>query len=90
MVTSIIEYEIERFIKPIHGLYKEYITTVEDFTTKNSEIMVDKVVNESSIQDGFLIYELFGDGEDGEIEKVQTWICDNHMEVTSAVSTVTR
>ena len=92
MATSAFDVEIERFIKPIHGLYKEYVTTIDEFLAKNEEMMEDRIIISDLIRDGFLVYELFGDGEDGEIiwEKVQTWICDNRMEVTNAVSTMLR
>ena len=88
MASSAFDPEIECFITPIHGLYKEYITTVDELTTKNPEILKNKVVNTASVRDGYLIYELFCDGEEGEIvkEQVQTWICDNHLEVMNNVS----
>ena len=89
MASSVFDPEIERFIKPICGLYKEYITMVEELMTKNPDILKDKVVNTASVRDGYLIYELFGDSEEGEIvkEQVQTWICDNRLEVTNSIST---
>ena len=92
MVSSVFDPEIECFIKPIHGLYKEYITTVEELTTKNPDILKNKVVDTASVCDGYLIYELFSDGEEGEIvkEQVQTWICDNRLEVTNSISTTLR
>ena len=87
MVTSAFDFKIERFIRPIRGLYKEYVTTIDDFLNKNEEMMEDRIIISDSIRDGFLVYEMFGDGEEGELirEKVQTWICDNRMEVTNAV-----
>ena len=92
MASSVFDPEIERFIMPIRGLYKEYITTVDALTTKNPEILKNKVVDTASVRDGYLIYELFGDGEEGEIvkEQVQTWICDNRFEVTNSVSATLR
>ena len=92
MATSAFDTEIERFIKPIRGLYKEYVTTIDEFLAKNEEIMEDRIIISDSMRDGYLVYEMFGDGEEGEIirEKVQTWICDNRMEVTNAVSTTLR
>ena len=92
MASSVFDPEIERFIMPIHGLYKEYIITVDELTTKNPEILKNKVVDTASVCDGYLSYELFGDGEEGEIvkEQVQTWICDNHLEVTNNVSATLR
>ena len=92
MATSAFDVEIEHFIRSIHGLYKEYVTTIDDFIAKNDELMEDRIIISDSIRDGFLVYEMFGDGEDGELmrEKVQTWICDNRLDVTGAVSTTLR
>ena len=92
MAASAFDVEIERFIKPIRGLYKEYVTTIDEFMDKNEEMMEDRIIISDSIRDGFLVYEMFGDGEEGELvrEKVQTWICDNRMDVTNAVSTTLR
>ena len=92
MAASVFNCEIERFITPIRGLYKEYIISVEDLRVKNPELFENKVVDTSTVRDGQLIYELYGEGEDGEIvkEQVQTWICDNRQDVTRAVSTTLR
>ena len=92
MVASAFNYEIERFITLIRGLYKEYIISVEDLHVKNPELFKNKVVDTATVRDGHLIYELYGDGEEGEIvkEQVQTWICDNWQDVTRAVSTTLR
>ena len=92
MASSAFDPKIERFIKPIRGLYKEYITMVEELTTKNPDILKNKVVDTASVHDVYLIYELFGDGEEGEIvkEQVQMWICDNRLEVTNCVSATLR
>ena len=54
MASSAFDPEIERFIKPIHGLYKEYITTVEELMTKNPDILKNKVINTASVRDGLL------------------------------------
>ena len=92
MASSAFDPEIEHFIMPIRGLYKEYITTVEELTTKNPDILKNKVVDTASVRDGYLIYELFGDGEEGEIvkEQIRTWICDNRLEVMNGVSATLR
>ena len=92
MASSAFNVEIEHFIMPIRGLYKEYITTVDELMTKNPEILKNKVIYTASVRDGYLIYELFGDNEEGQIvkEQVQMWICDNHLEVTNNVSAALR
>ena len=92
MADSAFNYEIEPFITPIRGLYKEYITSVEDLHAKSPQLFENNVVNTASVCDGQLIYELYGNGEEGEImkEQVQTWICDNWQDVTRAVGTTLR
>ena len=92
MAASAFNYEIECFITPIRSLYKEYIISVEDLHVKNPELFENNVVDTAPVRDGHLIYELYGDGEEGEIvkEQVQTWICDNRQDVTRAVSTTLR
>ena len=92
MADSVFNYEIEPFITPIRGLYKEYITSVEDLRAKSPELFENNVVDTASVRQGQLIYELYGNGEEGEImkEQVQTWICDNRQDVTRAVSTTLR
>ena len=32
----------------------------------HEEMMEDRIIVSDSIRDGFLVYEMFGDGEDGE------------------------
>ena len=92
MADSIFNYEIERFITPIRGLYKEYIISVDDLRVKNPELFKTHVVDNAPVHDGRLIYELYGDGEEGEIvkEQVQTWICDNRQDVTRAAGITLR
>ena len=92
MADSVFNYEIERFISPIRGLYKEYVISVEDLRAKSPELFENMIVDTASVRDGHLIYELYGDEEDGEIvkEHVQTWICDHRQEVTRAVGITLR
>ena len=92
MADSVFNYEIERFISPIRGLYKEYVISVDELHEKNPELFDEYVVDTASVQDGHLIYELYGNGEEGELmkEQVQTWICDNRQDVTRAVGITLR
>ena len=92
MADSVFNYEIERFITPIRGLYKEYIISIEDLREKNPELFENNIVDTASVRDGHLIYQLYGNGEEGEIvkEQVQTWICDNRQDVTRAVGITLR
>ena len=67
MADNTLDIEIEYFVKPVRGLYKEYVTTIDDFMNDNEEIMEERIIISDSIRDGFLVYEMYGDGEEGEL-----------------------
>ena len=49
----------ELFIKPIHGFYAKYVTSVEDFKDRNAGIMKNRWVDTCHGDQGEKIYELF-------------------------------
>ena len=69
----------ELFIKPISGLYAEYVISVEDFKDRNAGIMKNCWVDTRHGNQGLKTYELFDSEMDGEIvkESPQEWLCDN-------------
>ena len=69
----------ELFIKPVHGLYSEYVISVQDFKDRNASIMKNRWIDTSHGDKGEKIYELFNPEIDGEIvkESLQEWLCDN-------------
>ena len=69
----------ELFIKPVYGLYSEYVISVQDFKDWNASIMKNRWIDTSHGDEGEKIYELFNPEMDGEIvkESLQEWLCDN-------------
>ena len=82
----------ELFIKPICGLYAEYVISVEDFKDRNAGIMKNRWVDTRHGDQGEKIYELFNSQMDGEIvkESLQEWLCDNRNEITQCISIALR
>ena len=76
------------FIKPIRGLYKEYIVTVDGFKENNTELLKGRWIDTRHGSDGDKIYELFDENSSGELikENLQEWMCDNRFEITSCIS----
>ena len=49
----------EAFIKPIRGLYKEYIVTVDGFKENNAELLKGRWIDTRHGSDGDKIYKLY-------------------------------
>ena len=69
----------DKFIKPTRCLYDDYRTTIEVFQRENSLLLSDYYIEDLGADTKMKLY--------GELarESVQTWICDNRLEVTSCV-----
>ena len=80
----------ELFIKPIRGLYAEYVISIEDFKDRNAGIMKNRWLDTRHGNQGEKIYELFDSQMDGEIvkESLQEWLCDNRNEIIQCISIV--
>ena len=78
----------EAFVKPIRGLYKEYIVTVDGFKENNIELLKGRWIDTRHGSDGDKIYELFDENSSGELikENLQEWMCDHRFEITSCIS----
>ena len=78
----------EAFVKPIHGLYDEYIVTVNGFKENNAELLKGRWIDTRHGSDGSKIYELFDENSSGELikENLQEWMCDNRWEITTCIS----
>ena len=78
---------VDPFIKPIRGLYANYITTLERFKKEHSLLLVNYDIILKDDSKDFVIYAEFGEGEDGELvkEKFQTWVAENHLEIHSCI-----
>ena len=78
----------EAFVKPIRGLYDEYIVTVDGFKENNAELLKGRWIDTRHGSDGSKIYELFDENLNGELikENLQEWMCDNRWEITTCIS----
>ena len=78
---------MDPFIKPIRGLYANYITTLERFKKEHSLLLVNYDIILKDDSKDFVIYAEFGEGEDGELvkENFQTWVAENRLEINSCI-----
>ena len=79
--------EHDKFIKPIHCLYHEYTTTIEQFMHGHSVLLVNHEIKDLGDDPSLKLYSEFSNEKDGELarELVQTWICDHRLEVTNCI-----
>ena len=77
----------EPFITLTHGLYSEYVISMEEFKDRNAKIMKNRWIDTSHGTKGEKIYELYNPDVDGEIvkESLQEWLCDHHHEITQSI-----
>ena len=81
------DFTVDKFIKPIRCLYEEYAMTIEDFQRENSLLLNNYIIEDLGDDNELKLYTEFNEERDGELarEMVQTWICDNRLEVTTCV-----
>ena len=81
------ECEVDQFIRPIRCLYNDYSTTVSKFKEDHSDLLENYDLEDLGDDVRFKLYSEFSKDNDGELahELVQTWICDNRLEVTNCV-----
>ena len=82
----------EPFITPTHGLYPEYVISVEEFKDRNAKIMKNCWIDTSHGTKGEKIYELYNPNVDGEIvkESLQEWLCDHRHKITQSIGIALR
>ena len=82
----------EQFITPVHGLYSDYVISMEDFKDQNARIMKNHWIDTSHGDKGEKIYELFDSDTDGEIvkESMPEWLYDNRHEITQCIGIALR
>ena len=59
----------ELFIKPIRGLYKDQIISVDEFKERNPTLMKNRWIDTQHGKSGEKIYELFDPDQEGELVK---------------------
>ena len=78
---------VDPFIKPIRGLFANYVTTLKTFKKKHSLLLATYDIILKDDSKDFMTYAEFGEGEDGELvkEKFQTWVAKNRLEVNLCI-----
>ena len=79
--------EIDKFITPIRCLYNEYATTLDKFKEEHGVLLVNYELEDLGDDAEYKLYAEFSKDNDGKLarELVQTWICDNRLEVTNCI-----
>ena len=87
MASNEEDREIDQFIRPIRCLYSDYATTVDKYKEENGVLLVNYKLEDLGPDVGYKLYSEFSKDNDGELahELVQTWICDNRLEVTNCI-----
>ena len=82
----------EPFITLTHGLYPDYVISVEEFNDRNARIMKNRSIDTIYGVKDEKIYELFNPDMDGEIvkESLQEWLCDHRHEITQSIGIALR
>ena len=85
MASNEEERETEKFIRPVCCLYNEYMTTLAKFKEEHGVLLNYYNLEDLGDNVSYKLYAEFSKENDGEmaLELVQTWICDNHLEVTN-------
>ena len=87
MASNKEEHEIEKFIRPIWCLYSDYATTIDKFKDEHGVLLNNYELEDLGDDVEYKLYGEFSKDGDGELarELVQTWICDNRLEITNCI-----
>ena len=87
MVSIEEEREIDKFIRPIRSLYSDYATTIDKFKEEHGVLLNNYELEDLGADPEYKLYAKFSKDKGGELasELVQTWICDNHLQVTNCI-----
>ena len=78
---------IEKFVRPARCLYSEYSISIDKFKEENGLLLAKHDLEDLGEDASFELYGEFSEDHDGELarESVQTWICDNRLEVSNCI-----
>ena len=81
------ERVIEKFIRPVRNLYTDYAITLDQFKQDNVLLLANYELEDLGANKDYKLYAEFSEENDGELAKegVQTWICDNRLEVSNCI-----
>ena len=87
MVSNEEEHEIEKFIRPTRCLYSDNATTIDKFKDEHGVLLNNYELEDLGEDVEYKLYAEFSKDGDGELarELVQTWICDNRLELTNCI-----
>ena len=87
MASNEEEREIEKFIRPIRCLYSDYAMTIDKFKDEHGVLLNNYELEDLGDDVEYKLYAEFSKDGDGELahELVQTWICDNRLEITNCI-----
>ena len=87
MASNEEEHETDKFIRPIQCLYSDYATTIDKFKEEHGVLLTDYELEDLGEDAEYKLYAEFVKDGDGELarELVQTWICDNRLEITNCI-----
>ena len=87
MASNEEEHEIEKFIRPIQCLYSDYAMTIDKFKDEHGVLLNNYELEDLGDDVEYKLYAEFSKDGDGELacELVQTWICDNQLEITNCI-----
>ena len=87
MASNEEEREIEKFISPIRCLYSDYAMTIDKFKDEHGVLLNNYELEDLGDDIEYKLYAEFSKDGDGELarELVQTWICDNRLEITNCI-----
>ena len=80
----------ELFIKPIRGLYKDQIISVDEFKERNPTLMKNRWIDTQHGKSGE--YEWYDPDQEGELvkESLQEWLCDHRYHITECIGIALR
>ena len=89
MASNEEEREIENFIRPIWCLYSDYVMTIDKFKDEHGVLLNNYELEDLGDDVEYKLYTEFSTDGDGELarELVQTWICNNRLEITNCICT---
>ena len=78
---------IERFVRPARCLYSNYSISIDKFKEENGLLIANYELEDLGEDKSYKLYGEFSQDHDGELarELVQTWICDNRLEVSNCI-----
>ena len=87
MASNEEERETEKFIRPIRCLYSDYVMTIDKFKEEHGALLTNYEQEDLGEDIEYKLYAEFAKDGDGELarELVQTWICDNRLEITNCI-----